>query len=543
MDSVTLDHDRQVKMISVEAILPNRFQPRIKFDEDALDELSLSIKQHGVLSPITVRPLGNKYEIIAGERRYKASCLAGLENVPCLIANLNDKDSAEIALIENVQRKNLTPIEEAVSYKKIFEMNLDINQEQLAKKLGKSQSAIANKLRLLNLSDNVQEALLENKISERHARSLLKIKNKKLQDMMLKKIIRERLTVRRTDEEIINMLNNKDIEIVDFDFEYEEPKTEHLDDTLNRFENLYNLPKTPIIEDKDDEFIPVIPEVKYTDVVKEPLKEEKVENKEVKEVVVPETKENSDLLDKLMQSPSDAQQVIEPVPVKMPEITISKDSSQKLSLEELLKSDSSNVIDPVITEKTSKQSTSKFFKSMDDEEDETLSSLNSTTKFIPQEDSMIKTLIENDGNLKEEETVDSGFKFDSSIFNLGNDDLETENSIPVENKIEEAVLPIDNALSAEIEQKEEVPVVKEEKFVPTFSTDIGYAPSYNFDDLEIEDEQPVVSKIVGEKPSLGNVISTVRNCTVNIEEKGYVVDTEEMDLDDVYQIVIKIHKN
>lgn len=189
--------------LDINDVLPNRFQPRVKFNEDAIIELAESIKEHGIIQPIIVRPIGDKYEIIAGERRYKASILAGKESIPAIITDLNDKDSAEIALIENVQRKNLTPIEEAVSYKKILDMGL--TQEQLALKLGKSQSSIANKMRLLNLSDEVQEALIEEKISERHARSLLKLPKAELQNQLLDRIINERLTVRKTDEEIEKM--------------------------------------------------------------------------------------------------------------------------------------------------------------------------------------------------------------------------------------------------------------------------------------------------------------------------------------------------
>ena len=198
--------EKKVVEINVDDILPNRFQPRIKFDESAIADLSASIKEHGVIQPLVVRKIGDKYEIIAGERRYKASVMAGLETVPVIITELNDKDSAEVALIENVQRQNLTPIEEAVSYKKILDMGY-LTQEQLANKLGKSQSSIANKLRLLNLEDNVQEALLNGQISERHARSLLKLPNDK-QEEMLDRIIDERLTVRKTDEEIDKMLND-----------------------------------------------------------------------------------------------------------------------------------------------------------------------------------------------------------------------------------------------------------------------------------------------------------------------------------------------
>ena len=188
-------------------ILPNRFQPRKYFDEADTLELAESIKEHGILQPIVVRSVGDKYEIIAGERRFKANILAGNDSIPAIISNLNDKESSEIAVIENIQRQNLTPIEEAISYKRIIDMGY-ITQEELAKKIGKSQSSIANKIRLLKLSDNVQEALMKGKISERHARSLLKLNSLKQQDELLNRIINERLTVRKTDEEIKNMNNN-----------------------------------------------------------------------------------------------------------------------------------------------------------------------------------------------------------------------------------------------------------------------------------------------------------------------------------------------
>ena len=188
-------------------ILPNRFQPRKYFDEADTLELAESIKEHGILQPIVVRSVGDKYEIIAGERRFKANILAGNDSIPAIVSNLDDKESSEIAVIENIQRQNLTPIEEAISYKRIIDMGY-VTQEDLAKKVGKSQSAIANKIRLLKLSDNVQEALMEKRISERHARSLLKLDSLQKQDELLERIIKERLTVRKTDEEINKMNNN-----------------------------------------------------------------------------------------------------------------------------------------------------------------------------------------------------------------------------------------------------------------------------------------------------------------------------------------------
>ena len=194
----------QLTVLNIKDILPNRFQPRIKFDEEKLEELAESISKYGVIQPIVVRPVGNKFEIIAGERRFKASKLANRSTIPAILVNLSDKDSEEIALLENVQRQQLSPIEEAVSYKRILDMGY-ITQEELARKIGKSQSTIANKIRLLNLDDEVQSYLLNNKISERHARSLLRISDKEKQVEMLHRIVDERLTVKQTDKEIARL--------------------------------------------------------------------------------------------------------------------------------------------------------------------------------------------------------------------------------------------------------------------------------------------------------------------------------------------------
>ena len=178
---------QQILQIPIEDIIPNRFQPRISFDEKALSELSASIKQHGIIQPLVVRRLGDKYEIIAGERRYKAATMAGITSVPAVISEMDDQESAEVALVENVQRKDLTAIEEAKSYKNLMEKN-NMTQEEVATKMGISQSAVANKLRLLNLSERVQNALLNEQISERHARSLLSLSTPEEQDKWLEKI-------------------------------------------------------------------------------------------------------------------------------------------------------------------------------------------------------------------------------------------------------------------------------------------------------------------------------------------------------------------
>ena len=194
--------NEQVINLSIDDIIPNRFQPREVFKDQALDELALSIKEHGVIQPIIVRPIvNNKYEIIAGERRYKASTIAGKTTIPAIVRNLDDKETSKQALLENIQRQDLTPIEEARTYQTILSLD-NITQEELAKTMGKSQSAISNKLRLLTLPEEVQEALLNSEISERHARSLLTIQDVEKQKSLLNEIITKKIPVRILDEMI-----------------------------------------------------------------------------------------------------------------------------------------------------------------------------------------------------------------------------------------------------------------------------------------------------------------------------------------------------
>ena len=209
--------NEQVINISIDDIIPNRFQPREVFRDQALDELALSIKEHGVIQPIIVRQIvNNKYEIIAGERRYKASTLAGKTTIPSIVRNLDDKETSKQALLENIQRQDLTPIEEARTYQTILSLD-NITQEELAKTMGKSQSAISNKLRLLTLPEEVQEALLNSEISERHARSLLTVQNIEKQKALLQEVIKNKIPVRILDEMIKkenegnNMNNNENI--------------------------------------------------------------------------------------------------------------------------------------------------------------------------------------------------------------------------------------------------------------------------------------------------------------------------------------------
>lgn len=244
------DDKDEVVQIYLDDIIPNRFQPREVFDEKALKELAVSIKEHGVIQPIIVRNVNGKYEIIAGERRYKASALAGLTKIPAIIRDLDDKESSKVALLENLQRKNLNPIEEARTYQKILELD-QMTQEELAKTMGKSQSAVANKIRLLSLSEDVQDSLLKEEISERHARALINIPDAKKQKEMLKKVIAEKMSVRLLEEEIKKMYPKEDEEETVVEEAKEEPKEEVVAST-DTFINTNPLKPTTEVEDESN---------------------------------------------------------------------------------------------------------------------------------------------------------------------------------------------------------------------------------------------------------------------------------------------------
>ena len=203
--------ENEILYLKLDDIIPNRFQPREVFDEEALEKLADSIKQHGVIEPIIVRPVSNKFEIIAGERRYKASVLAGLTKIPAIVKQLDDKESSIVAYIENEHRSDVSAIESARTIDRILKTN-NMTQEELAKELGINQSTIANKIRLLNLPMEVQDALMHNEISERHARSLLSVKDEAQQIELLNRIKEKRMTVRELDGEIKKMNNSSNLD-------------------------------------------------------------------------------------------------------------------------------------------------------------------------------------------------------------------------------------------------------------------------------------------------------------------------------------------
>ena len=191
--------NKQIQDIELDKIVPNRYQPRREFSDDSIKELAETLDKDGLLQPIVVREDGeDHYEIIAGERRYRAAKSLGWETIPAIVKNMDDDQAAPLALIENLQREDLNPIDEAKAYTNLMKLN-DLTQTALAKDMGKSQSYVANKLRLLKLDDDVQKALIEGKITARHGRALLNLSEDD-QERVLKEIEEKGLNVKQTEE-------------------------------------------------------------------------------------------------------------------------------------------------------------------------------------------------------------------------------------------------------------------------------------------------------------------------------------------------------
>ncbi len=471
--------EKKITNINIENVLPNRMQPRIVFSDENIDELADSINKHGIINPITVRRLGDKYEIIAGERRYKACKSIGLKEIPAIVIDADDKKTAELALIENIQRKELSPIEEGMSYEKILQIG-DLTQAELSKQLGKKQSTIANKIRLLKLDDEVKNALLNNKISERHARSLLRLYDKKDQRRMLEKIINQRLTVRQTDEEIEKIVDEKG-EMIEMD---------------------KNIPSNNLI----------------------------IENKEEK-ITEPETKVNPSFVD------------INKIEEKSEEIFKEK---PPVNIEDLLKPNST----PGVNEVTkSEESNKKNDFKVEEQNGMNIESQPMTHKFFnffPQEE-----------NEPTKESTSSPMNF-----NINEIEISNPNEIKISNpqeeptqidelpemKIDQIDVPEEkvNEVNENIEHEEEEtksPEIDLDNFNPIIHNDFA-GQEINDDDVEFIEEEEPEQEVQPEQPKqMRDVIKAIRECNDVIESYGYQIETEEFDLDTMYQVIFKIYKN
>ena len=441
-----MDIDAGIVEVNLVDIVPNRFQPRLSFDEKALNELAESIKAHGIIQPLVLRKTGDKYEIIAGERRFRAAGMAGLTKVPAVIANIDENTSAEVALVENVQRKNLTAIEEAKSYKNLLDKGY-LTQEDLAKRMGLSQSTISNKLRLLTLDDEVQEALLNEKISERHARSLLQLDTKEEQKNWLNRVIRDRMTVRQLDLEIKKLKGDDSADI-------------------------------PLVS-----LTPDIDEIKNNAIDINPIKEESVTKDEFKDI--PEA--------------------IDTTPKEQPRkfFNFLEDEAVNMNVAE-----TPTMLNTLIDTPPVPGALNKVV-----DEIEVLDIPNT----LPAEPVMDDTVIEREETLNPEQL--------STLQSLLNESA-IPNNIPIE-----------------------TPTLINEPFQPAPSNTITYQSQGSNEILDpvsmIEklDPQYTTKTLQSQGLDLNSAISSIRDSVKTVEDKGFKIDTEEVDFPSTYQIIINIGKD
>ncbi len=602
-----MNHEKIVVELELDDILPNRFQPRFRFPEQAITELAESIKEHGVIQPILVRRLGDKYEIIAGERRYKASLLAGKRTIPAIVAELNDKDSAEVALIENVQRQDLTPIEEAVSYRKILDMGY-LTQEQLADKLGKTQSTVSNKLRLLNLDDDVQEALLDEKISERHARSLLKIDSKQQQREILEKIIKERLTVKKTDELINKILKGEEnisntfqaTEIpsifMNNSVQVEEPAIQSSSaiEFINSNDQVMNSFGNTNTKDEDLlDFLNVDSTAPQTVPVEEP--DEPIIYNPVQQADFTPT---NNMNDNYNIPTSPIIEEIEPQPISSSSVSSSKSEIDEINnmINNISNGVNPGFVDVDNIEKNAKDiyverplaDIDNLLMSENNEHEQqntnVVNSFNEQPVEQPVQQNKFFTMFAPEENeVKNEEVTDTNdeevFNFTPSIesnnslnqFLTEEEPVATENNI---NNVESTVTPefsfnnidaINNNINETPEILNSTPeVTTEEIFESAPITELNYP---NEDSIEEIDDEPKIinypaDNILAESVrkedvletkqeqtsdesvvDLKTVINTIRNCADTIEKYGFALECEEYDFEDMYQVIFKIQKN
>lgn len=489
-----------VLQVHVEDIIPNRFQPRLNFDEQGLKELADSIREHGIIQPLVLRKLGEKYEIIAGERRYKAAQLVGLTTVPAVIANIDDNKSAEVALVENVQRRDLTAIEEARSYKNLLDKGY-LTQEQLAKRMGLSQPAVANKLRLLNLDEEVQQALLEERISERHARTLLSLTDKAAQREWLHRVINERLTVRQLDIEL------KKLKPVD---------------------------ETPVSESDEGGDVPLVSAIPSI----EDIKANAMDFREANRLGTQQPVEQLEELDVLEDTDTNVETLdIESKPEPQPSpfnTPISEDSfTTATTIPEF------NIATP---NSSSTLYPSESFDTFEPQNDNKFFSINP----LPAEPTMTSAkdffnptnnMTTNKGNMEvfDAEPNNSEFINDFNISAPIVEDKPTP-AQPMEpmnnlNDIEDIEINSSNKFFTPVQDNSNVPMLQTK-------LDNDVDPMAAVDNLI---NTPTSKKVSGME--LKDAIATVRSCIEGLGASGFYIDVEEIDFDSKYQITMRIHKD
>ncbi len=522
----TMNLEQTVLQVHIEDIIPNRFQPRLAFDEQGLQELAASIKEHGIIQPLVLRKLGDKYEIIAGERRYKAAQMAGLSTVPAVIANIDDNQSAEVALVENVQRRDLTAIEEARSYKNLLDKGY-LTQEQLAKRMGLSQPAIANKLRLLNLDEEVQQALLDEKISERHARTLLTLPDKNAQKEWLHKIINERLTVRQLDMEIKKLKEGEnlvDIPLVESAPSIEEIKANAVD--INSINKPKPEPEIEQLETLDIE--PIEEETKQLEPIKQP---EPIEPIRQPEPTIP-------VFDVDNNSTINANNGTFTTATKVPELNIAEPHSASTFINESsvdmandnkffnmnnLPPEEPRQPEPVFTQPEPRKM--EVFDTQYDNDN--FSEMNAPTNapqmnpFTPVSAPMPMDPTPMAPPANEVSPMMNNPMMDNNFNNYNNNYMESNPN---------------NKFFTGVQQPQDIPLIERKEETMVNPMDVVAAMDPNYVD-------PSQANKTGEIYDLKYAIDTIRATIDGLGSKGFYIDVEEIDFLDNYQISMKIHKD
>lgn len=536
-----------VLQIHIEDIIPNRFQPRLQFDEEGLKELSDSIKEHGIIQPLVLRKLGDKYEIIAGERRYKAATMAGLTTVPAVISNIDDNKAAEVAIVENVQRRDLTAIEEARSYKNLLDKGY-LTQEQLAKRMGLSQPAIANKLRLLNLDEEVQQALLEEKISERHARTLLSLPDKEAQKEWLHRIINERMTVRQLDLELKKLKakqnltedeDNGDVPLVEAKRNIDEIKAQATDlKDLNKKMSEDDLMKPTQVVNEELETLDLNDGL--------PIIEDPKEDKNSQDILNTDDLKFSEDEDTSTDTTSDSSGFT--IPEVEPKETLENKEDNQANENPFTMATSipeSNIITPASTDTLIPENSiienhsdsNKFFNFSDSFEDQ-----NQNQREIP-----IKENNSSNG-FEVFNAPDAPSNF-IDITNKNNEVEENDNfnpfandNVPSNSSVNQ---PANNYLNTDFDLNP-----NNRFFTPVYdsSREVGLIenkqeeinPMDAVDNLKNEENRDIPQQ--EEDLSLKTAISAIRNCIEDLGDKGFYINVEEIDFDSNYQITIQIKK-
>lgn len=518
--------NKTILEIPLKDIIPNRHQPRINFDEEGLSELTDSIKQFGIIQPLVVRKQDDKYEIVAGERRYKAALLAGLQTVPVIVSKINEDETAELALTENIQRKNLSVIEEAKSLKNLLDRGY-LTQEQLATKMGLSQMAIANKLKLLELDEEVQEALLNAKISERHAKSLLDL-DKEEQKKWLQKIITERLNVRDLEFELKKVKNKDNLEedlipIVNINPNIENILNNAEDITVNR--EPHDVASFLIPEGGKQE------EHKTTFIIPEPP--EKIPNKffnfledEEANMNVPDPEEIKNIFEK------ETAPIATPIEILEDEINVSEvNNMNDYSVSNFEIGESANPVnnEPFIEP-------SKFVIEKEELQNEVTPPVEENNLTVPLIEELIPTMNEQPSILNEPTLINSDEETELEKF---------ENPEENTNNAEEVLSPFksiffnneDNEMDSSkpvsefpTNQIEEIVPILEEPLVDPLDSIVTLEPDYAAKQEELAGTD------------LKTAINKVRATISDLELSGFNIELEEADLEDQYYFNIKIIK-